>query len=109
MHYKTVREGQQALIVNHLGEGRVVIGPCRVFLYRERFQLLNTASATQLQYLVIRHQDGEVEHRPGPCRLYVNPLEHKKVTVSHSGCGKLGALSSFACGLHLQLSTLNNL
>lgn len=30
MKFKTVREGEQAIILNHLGEGRLIIGPSRV-------------------------------------------------------------------------------
>ncbi|XP_065176377.1 uncharacterized protein LOC135806153 [Sycon ciliatum] len=79
MKYKTIREGQQGLVTNHLGESLVVAGPCRLFLYRERIRMLNRITASQLQYLMIRHKDGEVEHRPGPCELFINPLEHETV------------------------------
>ena len=30
MKFKTVREGQQAIILSHLGEGELVVGPKRV-------------------------------------------------------------------------------
>ena len=30
MKFKTVREGEQAVIFNHLGEARLVVGPQRV-------------------------------------------------------------------------------
>ena len=30
MKFKTVREGQQAIILNHMGEGELVVGPKRV-------------------------------------------------------------------------------
>ena len=41
MKFKTVREGQQAVILNHMGEGELVIGPKRVsscLVYADRFQ-----------------------------------------------------------------------
>ena len=30
MTFKTVQEGEQAVILNHLGEGRLIVGPSRV-------------------------------------------------------------------------------
>ena len=30
MKFKTVREGQQAIILSHMGEGELVVGPKRV-------------------------------------------------------------------------------
>lgn len=82
MKYKTVREGQQALIRNYLGEGRLVVGPRRVFLYRERLEFLRHYSATQTQYLVVKDKEGSIDHRVGPCELFFNPLEQEKVEVS---------------------------
>jgi len=35
MKFKTVLEGEQAVIFNHLGEGRLVVGPARVSKYQE--------------------------------------------------------------------------
>ena len=30
MKFKTVRDGEQVIILNHLGEGRLIVGPSRV-------------------------------------------------------------------------------
>ena len=31
--FKTILEGQQALVLNHLGEGKIVKGPARVSIF----------------------------------------------------------------------------
>ncbi|XP_076438429.1 uncharacterized protein LOC143277472 [Babylonia areolata] len=79
MKFKTVREGQQAVILNHMGEGRLVVGPQRVFLFRERFQLLDHYSASSTQYLVVQEKDGTVYHQHGPCELFHNPLLYDQI------------------------------
>ncbi|KAK7481742.1 hypothetical protein BaRGS_00017689 [Batillaria attramentaria] len=81
MKFKTVREGQQAVILNHLGEGELVVGPKRVFLFRKRFSLLTHYSAASDEYLAVQEKDGTVYHKPGPCELFNNPLLYEYVRV----------------------------
>ncbi|KAL4234685.1 hypothetical protein ACF0H5_006326 [Mactra antiquata] len=81
MKYKTVLEGEQAVIFNYLGEGRLVVGPARVFLFRERLQKLTHYTATQYEYLKIRDKEGIVSHKPGPCEIFFNPLLHEDIAV----------------------------
>lgn len=81
MKFKTVREGQQAVILNHLGEGELIVGPKRVFLFRKRFKLLTHYSASSIEYLVIQEKDGTVYHKPGPCEVFNNPLLYDRVRV----------------------------
>ncbi|KAK7106737.1 uncharacterized protein [Littorina saxatilis] len=81
MKYKTVREGQQAVILNHMGEGELITGPKRVFLFRERFQMLKECTASSDQYLVVQENDGTVYHEPGPCTLFHNPLIYDTLSV----------------------------
>lgn len=82
MKFKTVLEGEQAVIFNYLGEGRLVVGPMRVFLYRERMQKLKRFTASQYEYLKVRDKDGIVTHKRGPCEIYFNPLIHENIQVN---------------------------
>lgn len=84
MKFKTVREGQQAVILNHMGEGELVVGPKRIFLFRKRFQQLDHYSATTDQYLVVQENDGTVYHVPGPCELFHNPLLYDRVQMKEA-------------------------
>lgn len=84
MKFKTVLEGQEAVILNYLGEGRLVKGPQRVFLFRERLQYLKKHTADPYQYIVVKDRDGLVQHKPGPCFVFNNPLLYESVTVKES-------------------------
>ncbi|XP_064650600.1 uncharacterized protein LOC135502048 [Lineus longissimus] len=84
MKFKTVREGEQALVFNHLGEGRLIKGPQRLFLFRQRLQKLTSYSASQHEYLVIKNKDGVVCHMPGPCQVFHNTLEYDEIRVEPS-------------------------
>lgn len=84
MKFKTVREGEQAIILNHLGEGRLIIGPSRVFLFRERLQKLKRFTASQFEYLIVTDSNGLVKHVLGPCEIFHNPLEHRSVKLAQA-------------------------
>ncbi|KAK3107245.1 hypothetical protein FSP39_010168 [Pinctada imbricata] len=84
MKFKTVREGQQAVIFNLYGEGRLVVGPQRVFLYRERLEFLRVKIADAYQYLVVTDNEGAVQHIRGPSTIYENPLMYQSVAVKES-------------------------
>lgn len=81
MKFKTVREGQQAVVYNHMGEGRLLEGPRRVFLFRERLTFLELHTADLYQYLVMKEIDGTVTHNRGPCKMFCNPLLHESIQV----------------------------
>ncbi|XP_013415569.1 uncharacterized protein LOC106177368 [Lingula anatina] len=81
MKFKTVPEGEQAVVFNHLGQGELLVGPQRIFLFRKRLQFLDLCTANQYQYLVVKDKDGRVTHRPGPCSMFCNPLEHESIYV----------------------------
>ncbi|KAH3768884.1 uncharacterized protein LOC127844917 [Dreissena polymorpha] len=84
MKFKTVLEGEQAVIYNYLGEGKLVIGPQRVFLFRETLKKLVRYTASQYEYLSIRDIDGIVTHKPGPCDIFLNPIKHESITVMNA-------------------------
>lgn len=79
MKFKTILEGEQAVIFNHLGEGKLVVGPARVFLFRERLQKLKKYTASQYEYLKLRDKDGVVTHKRGPCEMFFNPMLHENI------------------------------
>lgn len=79
MKFKTILEGEQAVIFNHLGEGRLLVGPARVFLFRERLQKLKKYTASQYEYLKLRDKEGIVTHKRGPCEVYFNPMLHENI------------------------------
>ncbi|XP_060083490.1 uncharacterized protein LOC132562749 [Ylistrum balloti] len=81
MKFKTVREGQQAVVFNYLGEGRLIIGPERVFLYRERLQYLKSYTANQYQFLVLKDKDGVVTHKRGPCEVFHNTMMYDSIEI----------------------------
>jgi hypothetical protein len=83
---KTVRDGERALLINKQGQGVVVDGPQRVSVFRKKFQRLQRLSADQYQYIRVQKCSGEVEHLPGPCSMFLNPLqiESAEVKPSHS-------------------------
>ncbi|KAK3095504.1 hypothetical protein FSP39_015462, partial [Pinctada imbricata] len=51
----------------------------QLFLWREKFERLRKYSANQNQYLIISYKTGKVEHRKGPCIMYLNPVEHLSI------------------------------
>ncbi|XP_064638809.1 uncharacterized protein LOC135494610 [Lineus longissimus] len=77
--YVTLDVGDQALIYDVNGRARIEDGPKRIFLFREKYQLLMRFSADQNQYLRVRYRDGKVEHIPGPCSMFRNPLKHQSI------------------------------
>ncbi|KAK3734747.1 hypothetical protein RRG08_059925 [Elysia crispata] len=86
MKFKTVCEGEQAVILNHRGEGRLVVGPHRVFLFRERFNRLKSKTADRYQYLEIQANNGSISHRPGPCLEFNNPLKYQGCVKQEAHC-----------------------
>ncbi|KAL3886101.1 hypothetical protein ACJMK2_026122 [Sinanodonta woodiana] len=81
MKYKTIQEGEQAVVYNLHGEGRLVEGPCRIFLFRERLHMLKLHTANQYEYLKLKDKDGYVTHKRGPCSLFFNPLSYEEISL----------------------------
>ncbi|KAH9509221.1 hypothetical protein Btru_046483 [Bulinus truncatus] len=86
MKFKTLTEGQQAVILNHLGQGRLVVGPERIFLFRERFQPLKSHTADRFGYISIQENSGSIIHKQGPCQIFHNTLEFKKCEKHEAQC-----------------------
>jgi hypothetical protein len=58
-------------------------------VFRASLQFLQVYSADQGEYLKIKHLDGRIEHRQGPCREFRNPLLYQ-----HIECSKATSLTS---------------
>ncbi|KAF6031156.1 hypothetical protein EB796_010514 [Bugula neritina] len=84
MKFKTVREGEQAVLFNYLGEGTLIKGPKRVFIFRDRLVMLERKTASQYEYLELKDNVGNVTHVPGPCEMFLNPLELTSLKVKEA-------------------------
>ena len=84
MKLMTVRQGQRVAVWNKKGQVRLVDGPRRMFLFRETVESLPMFSAEASQYLAIRFRDGHAEHVAGPASVWLDPVQHEKITVEDS-------------------------
>lgn len=69
INFKTVDDGEQVMVWNHLGQGKVVSGPARLTLWRSRVQELPRYRAGQGEYLFVQMKEGEKIVRVGPCSM----------------------------------------
>jgi hypothetical protein len=81
---QTIRRGERVAIWNPRGEIRIVDGPTRLLLFRDRVERLRRFSAESHQYLAVRFLDGRVKHLRGPVDLWFNPVEHQAITVEEA-------------------------
>ena len=79
--FKTVRAGEQALVWNHHGEARLVVGPSRLTLWRSRVETLQHYYADEGEYLEVNRKAGPRLCLPGPVQMFRNPLEHESIRV----------------------------
>lgn len=75
----TLDVGEQALVYDHHGSARIEDGPKRLFLFRERLNMLTRYSANQNEYLVVKHRDGRLEHMQGPCVMFLNTIAYQSI------------------------------
>merc|ERR1711923_134714 len=79
--YKTIDDGEQALIRNHEGSAKLVKGPARVTLWRSTVQKLTPYFAADGQYLEVNHKNGPRECVMGPAQMFLNPVEIASIIV----------------------------
>ncbi|XP_065916630.1 uncharacterized protein [Dysidea avara] len=85
MGYVTIEEGEQALLYNAQGQGQLILGPRRVYVWgNQRLERLHRYVASQMEYLVVKDRNGQVEHVPGPHELYLNPMEVESISVKQA-------------------------
>lgn len=83
MKFKTVFEGEKAILVDRNGESKIIEGPKRVFLFMEKLEKLHQYVADSNQYLVIKYIDGNVVHKKGPVAEWFNRFEHESISVEN--------------------------
>lgn len=81
MGKRTVKTGEACVIWSQNGELREVIGPCLVRLWFSQIRFLTPFVASSMEYLRINYNDGTVEHRRGPVKVWQNPVNHRAVSV----------------------------
>ena len=79
--YKTIRDGDRAAVWSNNGTVKVVSGPTRVLLFRQKLAGLAQYTATQAQYLEVRKRAGPVEIVHGPCSRFLDPVEDQSISV----------------------------
>lgn len=81
IHFATVRRGVRVAVWNVNGDIRIVDGPKRLLLFRERLEPLKRYRAAPDQYLIVRFQDGRTEHVRGPVEMWIDPIQHATIEV----------------------------
>ncbi len=79
--FRTVRRGDRIAVWNTAGDVKIVDGPKRLVLFRERIESLRRLRAEPHQYLRIRFRDGRTEHVRGPAELWSDPLKHDSIEI----------------------------
>ena len=78
---KTVRAGERAAVWSKNGSFRLVDGPQRVTLFRQKLEKLRQHTADQTQYLAVHKSTGVVEIHAGPCTLFFTPVEDSRIEL----------------------------
>lgn len=81
MFFHVADEGKRYLMTEPGGVAKLIIGPCRVFWWRRRFQQLEATIANLGDYIVVHHLDGRQEHLAGPARVWFDPRIHESIAV----------------------------
>jgi hypothetical protein len=77
----TIRRGQRVAVWSRRGEVRFVDGPRMFPTLGRTIQSLRRYCAAPGEFLVVRFQDGRIEHLRGPASLWFNPVEHASIDV----------------------------
>ncbi|GAA5496978.1 hypothetical protein Rhal01_03166 [Rubritalea halochordaticola] len=78
----TIREGERVMGWKPDGSYRIIEGPKRLwFEDYVRMEKVMRYHAEPHQYLKIRYLSGEVEHRPGPCVEWENPVLIEQIDI----------------------------
>merc|ERR1719240_1507427 len=73
--FKTIRAGESAAVWSSNGTCKVITGPKRVTLVRQRLERLRKYYADESSYLEIRKVTGETVILPGPASAFQDPLD----------------------------------
>lgn len=76
---RTIKDGEKCIIFNRYGQHSIVSGPKLQYLFCSTIRFLEKFIASPTEYLVVRNQDGTIEHLPGPLVMYENPMIHQSI------------------------------
>jgi len=79
--HKTIREGECLCVWSMNGTARLIEGPKRVTLCRQKAERLAAYTAGPESYLLIKRRDGTTQHAPGPCKMFANPVEIESIKI----------------------------
>jgi hypothetical protein len=78
---KIIAQGDRVQVRDDHGRVRVVDGPQRLMLWGETVSSLQRHSAGPEEYLVVRYEDGRIEHIRGPAAVWFDPVTMAELTV----------------------------
>jgi hypothetical protein len=84
-----VEEGQRVMMIRPDGAMSVIVGPKRVFRFRNRFRPMEHYVAHPGEFLILRFRDGHQEHHTGPVDAWLDPRVHLSIEVEE--CLQIGA------------------
>ena len=67
--FKTVNQGQSAIVWTHTGRSKIVVGPARLRLWRSHADILSKVVAGQGESIQYQTVGGERRVLPGPATL----------------------------------------
>ena len=79
--HKTIRTGERYAVWSMNGACKLVDGPKRITLFRQKKERLTCYTAGPDAYLVIKRRDGSTQHMPGPSSMFLHPVEHESIKV----------------------------
>lgn len=77
----TIRRGQRVAAWSRRGEVQLVDGPRLLVSLGKTVQPVKRYCAAPGEYLVVRYQDGRIEHVRGPESLWFDPIEHASIDM----------------------------
>mmetsp|Transcript_28774 Transcript_28774/g.31962 ORF Transcript_28774/g.31962 Transcript_28774/m.31962 type:complete len:451 (-) Transcript_28774:137-1489(-) len=84
VYWSTVKvdQGKKIGVWDSEGTFSIVSGPKCVTLYKSEYIFLRHQVATPDDYITVEYQDGTKEIIPGPHAIWLDPSEHKLITVT---------------------------
>ncbi len=79
---RTIRQGQRVAVWDDRGHLELVDGPRRLWLWGRTVEDVTRYAAGNHQYLVVRYNDGRVEHMRGPAAVWRSPVEHENISLA---------------------------
>jgi hypothetical protein len=82
MFVHTVEDGERVLMTRRDGTKELIVGPQRIWGWRNRFVRLRHSVAHPGQFLMVRYRDGSQEHLQGPAETWFDPRIHEEISCA---------------------------